>query len=249
MKISIITVCYNAVGTIADAIESILAQNFPGVEFIVVDGASTDGTLNIIDSFRKNISIVISERDGGIYEAMNKGLALATGDVIGFLNADDVYADDSILARVAAFFASDGLDALFADAEFFNGGDPKRTVRRYSSARFSPDRIGWGWMPAHPTLFLHRRVFERFGDFRTDYRIAGDFELVARIFKAGDLTYSYVPDVFVRMRSGGISTGGWWNTFVLNREVLRACRENGIRSNIFMVLSKYLWKFFELRRV
>lgn len=218
------------------------------MEHIVVDGASTDGTMAIIDRFRANIAQVISEPDRGIYDAMNKGIALATGQVIGFLNADDVYANPRVLCRVAEVMAHDDLDALFADAEFFSAEDPMRTVRRYRSERFSPNRIAWGWMPAHPTLFLHRRVFERFGAFRTDYRIAGDFELIARIFHANALKYRYLPEVLVRMRTGGISTGGWRNTLLLNREVLRACRENGIYTNPLMILSKYPAKLLEFWR-
>jgi hypothetical protein len=159
-------------------------------------------------------------------------LQLATGDVIGFLNADDFYAHEGVLARVAEAMARDDLDVLFGDAEFVSANNPRRIVRRYRSNNFRPDRIGWGWMPAHPTLFLKRQIFERSGSFRTDYRIAGDFELVARIFQDASLRYRYLPEVLVRMRTGGISTGGWRNTLLLNREVLRACRENGIHTNV-----------------
>jgi len=204
--------------------------------------------MTTIDRFRASITQVVSEPDCGIYDAMNKGIALATGQVIGFLNADDIYANSSVLSRVAEVMEREDLDALFADAEFFSAEDPRRTVRRYRSVRFAPDRIAWGWMPAHPTLFLHRRVLERFGTFRTDYRIAGDFELIARIFHANTLKYRYLPEVLVRMRTGGVSTGGWRNTLLLNREVLRACRENGIYTNPLMILSKYPAKLLEFWR-
>lgn len=248
MKISLITVSFNAEATIGDTLDSVGMQTHPDVQHIVVDGASTDGTMAIIDSFRAGISVVVSEPDRGIYDAMNKGIALATGEVIGFLNADDVFANPRVLARVSEVMAREDLDALFADAEFFRAEEPGRTVRRYRSAHFAPDRIAWGWMPAHPTLFLHRRVFQRFGTFRTDYRIAGDFELIARIFHANTLKYRYLPEVLVRMRSGGVSTGGWRNTLLLNREVLRACRENGIHTNPLMILSKYPVKLLEFWR-
>lgn len=248
MKISVITVAFNTEKTIADTLNSVATQLYPDVEHIVVDGASTDGTLTVIERHGQRISRLVSEPDHGIYDAMNKGLRLATGDVIGFLNADDVYANSGVFARVAEVMAREDLDALFADAEFFRAEDPGRTVRRYRSAHFSPDRIAWGWMPAHPTLFLHRRVFERFGTFRTDYRIAGDFELIARIFHANTLKYRYLPEALVRMRSGGVSTGGWRNTLLLNREVLRACRENGIYTNPLMILSKYPVKLLEFWR-
>ncbi len=245
MKISIITVAFNAARTIADTLESVAAQTHPEIEHIVVDGSSTDGTLEIIERHGKHVARLISEPDHGIYDAMNKGLGLATGEVIGFLNADDVYADSGVLERVSAIMAKEGLDALFGDAEFVSPARPNQPLRRYRSDRFRPERIAWGWMPAHPTLFLKRSVFERFGLFRTDYRIAGDFELVARIFHSGTLIYRHVPEVLVRMQTGGISTGGWRNTILLNREVLRACRENGIATSLPKILSKYPAKLLE----
>lgn len=248
MKISIITVAFNAARTIADTLESVAAQTHAEIEHIVVDGASTDGTLQIIERHRKHISRLISEPDQGIYDAMNKGLVLAKGEIIGFLNADDVYAHNGVLERVSATMAKDGLDALFGDAEFVNPDRPDQPVRRYRSERFHPKRIAWGWMPAHPALFLRRHVYERFGMFRTDYRIAGDFELVARMFHGDTLTYRHLPEVLVRMQTGGVSTGGWRNTLLLNREVLRACRENGIPTNLPKILSKYPAKLLEFLR-
>ncbi len=245
MRISVITVAFNAAATIADTLESVASQTYPHIEHIVVDGASTDGTQAIVERHGKHVARMISEPDRGIYDAMNKGLRLATGDVIGFLNADDVYADMGVLERVSATMEKETLDALFGDAEFVSPAQPDRPLRRYRSERFRPDRIAWGWMPAHPTLFLRRQVYERFGQFRTDYRIAGDFELVARMFHGGTLRYRHVPEVLVRMRTGGISTGGWRNTLLLNREVLRACRENGIRTNLPKILSKYPAKLLE----
>ncbi len=248
MKISVITVCYNSAATLADTLDSVAAQTHPGVEHIVVDGASSDNTREIMSRHGSHVAKFVSEPDHGIYHAMNKGLALATGEVIAFLNADDVYADTAVLARVAEAMARDDLDALFGDAEFIRADNPGRIVRRYRSNNFRPDRIGWGWMPAHPTLFLKRHVFEQKGSFRTDYRIAGDFELVARIFHDATLRYRYLPEILVRMRTGGISTGGWRNTLLLNREVLRACRENGIHTNVFKVMSKYPAKMIEFFR-
>ena len=245
MKISIITVAYNAAHTIVDTLESVVAQTHPDVEHIVVDGASTDGTLEIVKSHGQHVTRMISEPDQGIYDAMNKGLRVATGDVIGFLNADDVYAHQNVLATVAAIMKREHLDALFGDVAFFSAESHARTLRRYSSARFRPDRIAWGWMPAHPALFVRRDVFQRVGGFRTDYRIAGDFEFVARAFGKNSLRYRHLPEVLVRMLTGGISTGGWRNTLLLNREVLRACRENEIRTNILKILSKYPAKLLE----
>jgi glycosyltransferase involved in cell wall biosynthesis len=245
MKVSIVTVCYNAAATIADTLESIAMQNFLDVENIVIDGASTDNTLEIVQRYAARLARVHSEPDHGVYDAMNKGLALASGEVIGFLNADDVYASKDVLSRVMAIMEREGLDALLGDVEFFRPEDPARTVRRYRSARFKPDRIAFGWMPAHPALFLRRHVYERFGLFRTDYRIAGDFEFCARIFRDETLAYRSVPETLVRMRTGGISTGGWRSTLLLNREVVRACRENGIDTNMLKIFSKYPAKVLE----
>ncbi|MBK7901060.1 MAG: glycosyltransferase [Betaproteobacteria bacterium] len=248
MKISIITVSYNAEASIVATLRSVAAQTYPHVEHIVIDGASTDSTLECIGGHGAHLARLVSEPDRGIYDAMNKGVRLATGDVIGILNADDVYASDQVLARIAATMAAEPLDAAYGDVAFFSPGNPTVTVRRYSSRYFSPARLAWGWMPAHPTLFLRREVFARFGFYRPDFRIAGDYEFVARIFKDGRLRYRYLPEVLVRMSTGGASTGGWRSTLLLNREVLRACRENGIRTNWFMLLSKYPRKLLELLR-
>lgn len=245
MKISVITVCFNSEATIAHTLQAVATQTHPDVEHVIVDGGSRDGTVKLVETLGRNGRVILSEPDKGIYDAMNKGLRLASGDVIGFLNADDMYADDGVLARVDAFMQRDKLDALYGDTEFVHPDNLDKPVRRYRSDRFRPDRIAWGWMPAHPALFLRRQVFERYGGFRPDYRIAGDFELVARIFYPGELSYRHIPEVLVRMRTGGISTGGLRSTVLLNREVLRACRENGISSNWLMILSKYPAKLLE----
>jgi glycosyltransferase involved in cell wall biosynthesis len=246
MKLSIITVCYNSAQTIEDTLCSVAAQTWSDIEHIIVDGGSRDGTLAIVERHRKSLSKVISEPDHGIYDAMNKGVHAATGDVIGFLNADDVYAHTNVLADVEKLMRTRHLDALFGDVEFFRPENPALAVRRYSSARFRPERIAWGWMPAHPALFLRREIFQRVGHFRTDYHIAGDFEFIARAFWRQSLRYRHLPEVLVRMRTGGISTGGWRNTLILNREVLRACRENGIPTNMLKILAKYPTKLLEL---
>jgi glycosyltransferase involved in cell wall biosynthesis len=245
MKLSIITVSCNAEASIGATLKSVAAQTHPDIEHIVIDGASTDGTLERIAADGGHIAQLVSEPDKGIYDAMNKGIQRATGEVIGILNADDCYADNEVLARVARIMESEPIDVVYADVVFFAPDNPTATIRRYSSRYFSPERIAWGQMPAHPTLFLRRSVFDRFGLYRTDYRISGDYEFVARIFKEGSLRYRYLPEVLVRMRIGGISTGGWRNTLLLNREVLRACRENGIKTSLLRILSKYPAKLFE----
>lgn len=245
MKVSVITAVFNAAHTIEETLLSVAQQTHREVEHVVMDGASSDATQEVIARHRDKVAKFVSEPDHGIYDAMNKGVMLATGDVIGFLNADDVYASKDVLSQVVGIMERESLDALFGDVEFFNAKNPARTVRRYRSGRFNPDQIALGWMPAHPALFLRRHVYENYGLFRTDYRIAGDFEYCARIFHGNTLVYRSLSETLVRMRTGGVSTSGWRNTLLLNREVLRACRENGIDTNIIKIFSKYPAKLLE----
>lgn len=246
MKISIITVSFNAEKTIHSTLESVVSQTYSNIEHIVVDGASRDNTMTIVAKFRDHLTHVISEPDKGIYDAMNKGLTLASGDIICFLNADDIYAQTTTLSTIVQLMSANNLDALISDIEFFRADAPHKALRRYKSKYFRPDRLAFGWMPAHPGLFLHRRVYEQYGLFRTDLRIAGDFDFIARIFSKNTLNYDYYPQVTVRMLIGGISTGGLRNTIVLNKEVLQVCRDNDIRTNLLMILSKYPRKLLEL---
>lgn len=247
-KISVITVSYNSVATIGDALQSVIEQSWPYIEHIVIDGASSDGTMSVINQFRDRLAHVVSEPDRSIYDAMNKGLARASGDIVCFLNSDDKYAHQDVLAQVASIMQREQLDALMGDVVFFKPEKPEKVVRRYRCHHFHPAALGRGWMPAHPALFVLRTVFQRVGGFRDNYRIAGDFEFVARAFGKNDLRYQYFPEVLVKMRTGGISTAGWRSKLLLNIEVLRACRENGIRTNMFKILSKYPAKLLELVR-
>jgi glycosyltransferase involved in cell wall biosynthesis len=245
MKVSVITACYNSARTIADTIRSVSSQSYRNIEHVVVDGGSRDGTLDIIAARRASIAKLIPGPDNGIYDALNKGLAESSGDIIGFLHSDDIYADDDVIECVAQEFSAHPLDAVYGDLAYIRNDDLDRIVRVYYSGRFRPSRIAWGWMPAHPALFLARKVFDTFGRFKTDYTIAGDFEFVARIFSTPGFKYRYLPKVLVKMRMGGVSTKGWKSTVTLNREVLRACRENGIDSNYLKILSKYPAKALE----
>ena len=240
---------YNSAKTITDALRSVASQTHADVEHIVIDGGSTDATCRLVREHGAHVAALVSEPDAGIYDAMNKGLALATGAVVAFLNSDDCYADAGVLLRVADALEQDqGIDAILGDVEFFDPARPRRAVRRYRSGRFRPGRLAWGWMPAHPALFVRRAVFEKFGPFRTDYRIAGDYEWVVRAFAGGTLRSRHLDDVLVRMRTGGVSTGGWRSTLLLNQEVVRACRENGVQTNWLKILSKYPAKMMEFVR-
>jgi glycosyltransferase involved in cell wall biosynthesis len=246
--ISVITVCYNSAATLTRALQSVADQDWPHVEHIVIDGASKDETSAIIDLFRAKLAHIVSEPDKGIYDAMNKGLDRVSGDIVCFMNADDHYASNSVLSRVAMLMHNHQLDALIGDVGFFHEADPQRMVRRYRSKHFTPSRLAWGWMPAHPAFFLSRAVVERVGRFKTDYRIAGDYEFIVRVFHGHEVRYRYLSEVLVKMQTGGVSTAGFGAKLRLNREVLRACRENGLQTNIVKILSKYPAKILELLR-
>ena len=248
MKISVITVCYNSAETIERTLKSVRNQSYKNIEHIIVDGASVDETLEVIKSEGSSIVKFLSERDGGIYDAMNKGIRLATGEVVVFLNADDFYKDFNVLARVAAVMQAEELDAVYGDVEFFRPGQQDSVVRRYNSGRFAANRLGWGWMPAHPALFVRRVLFERYGMFCTDYRIAGDFEFIARVFKHTELRHRHLPESLVCMQMGGISTSGWRANLMINCEMMRACRANAIPTNWFKLLIRYPFKALEFFR-
>lgn len=245
IKISIITVCRNAVATIANTLESVAEQTYAHVEHIVVDGASSDGTTEVIRANDFRLEKWVSEPDNGIYDAMNKGLNMVTGDVVAFLNADDIYSGPDVLERVAGEFDRKALDACFGDIVFVRK-DLRTTVRYYRSQGFTPRKLSYGWMPAHPSLFLKRSLFEKYGNFKTDYRIAADYELVVRLFGKQEIRYHYIPEVLVKMRTGGVSTRGFGSSLVLNREIVRACRDNGIETNLLKVFLKVPMKLMEL---
>lgn len=245
LLITIITVCFNSATTIADTLRSVSMQRNVEFEHIIIDGASTDTTLEVVKANGGHVARIISEPDHGIYDAMNKGVKIANGDVIAFLNADDIYIHDHVLSNVHNIMSSGAVDVLFGDVVYVDPVRPGSRMRRYNSGRFTPARLAWGWMPAHPALFMKRDVFTTTGMFRTDYKIAGDYEYVVRAFSRSSWSYQHVREVLVHMRTGGISTRGFRNTLLLNREVLRALRENDINSGWLKVLSKYPAKLLE----
>ena len=246
MNISIITVVRNGEATIAQCMDSVLCQTTQPSEYIIIDGKSTDGTLEVIEKHRWAPVRVISEPDEGLYYAMNKGIRLATGDIVGLLNSDDFYAGPQVLEKVAALFKESGADALFADLVYVRPDNAERVVRYYSGAGFRPEKFAQGEMPPHPTFFVRRELYERYGLFSTDYRIAADFELTARLLSRHKVYYAYLPEVIVRMRTGGVSTRCLQSNLILNREILRACAENGISTNIWKVYAKYFRKVMQL---
>ncbi len=238
MKVSIITVSFNSAKTIADTIESVLSQDFPEIEYIIVDGNSSDDTIKIIRQYENRISKWISEKDQGMYDAMNKGIAMATGDVIGILNSDDVYMNSHVISEMMKLLQEKNAQVVFADLILVDQNNDNKVLRYYDSSHFHPDKFRWGWMPAHPTVFVKRELYQVVGPFSTNYQIAADYEMLIRILAIQKAPYAYLPKPVVRMRSGGASTAGLSRNWILNKEIIRACQENGIYSNMAMLLLK-----------
>ena len=246
MKISIITVSFNSAETIEDTIRSVIGQNYINIEYIIIDGGSKDNTLQIIKKYDDNIAQIISKPDKGIYDAMNKGISVATGDIVGILNSDDFYIDDFVIEKVAKEFEKRiELDCLFADLVYVRSENLDRIVRYYDSSWFSPSRFAYGWMPAHPTFFVKRSAYNKYGVFRTDLKIAADFDLMIRFLHTYKLTYSYINEPIIKMRVGGVSTS-FRSIWINSIEALRVCKDNGINTNIFKILSKHPTKILGL---
>ena len=232
MKISIITVCYNSEKTIGDTLRSVFEQNYENIEHIIIDGGSTDRTLAVLATAGAHVAKIVSEPDNGIYDAMNKGIALATGDVIGFINADDFYPTPEVLALVASAFESSGADCCYGDLCYVQQDDVSKTVRYWRSAPFSPGLFDRGWCPPHPTFFVRREVCVRLGGFDLSFNIAADFELMMRYLEAAQITSRYIPQVLVKMRLGGITNRSLINIFKQNIEIRRALSNIGRRSSL-----------------
>ena len=231
MKISIVTVCLNAAATVRDAVESIAAQSHPEIEHIVIDGGSTDGTLELLKSSSDRISRLVSEKDQGLYDAMNKGAGLCTGEVIGFLNADDVYASDRVISKVAQCFKDSSTDACYGDLEYVAKDNIQKIVRRWKSGEFYKGSFAKGWVPAHPSFFVRRKDFRRANGFNTSLKFAADNDLMMRLLESDGIKTVYLPEVLVKMRIGGATNKSFSNIVRGNMEILRALRANKVPHN------------------
>lgn len=250
VKVSIITVTYNSAKTLADTIQSVLDQTHRDIEYIIVDGASTDGTLDIIKHFEPIFNgrmKWISEKDHGIYDAMNKGIAMATGDVIGTLNSDDYYTTHDVIERIIAAFNEPALDAVYGDIHFIRDGEPNKCVRYYSSKHFHPKWLRFGMMPAHPSFYCRKIIYQKVGLYKTNYKIGSDYDMMVRMFWVHHINARYLPMDFVTMRTGGASTRDIQSRCQIIKDDVRACRENGIYTNSLMICMKFFYKIFELR--
>ena len=250
MKISLITITYNSGNTLSTTLESVLSQTNKNVEYIIVDGASKDNTVALIKEYEPRFEgrlKWISEPDKGLYDAMNKGICMATGDVIGNLNSDDFFTTHTILQQLAdAFDANKEIDALYGDVHFVNPDNLEKCVRYYSSKVFKRGLMKLGFMPAHPSFYLKKVCFEQFGLYKTDYKIAADFEFLLRVIYKKGIRTQYLPLDMVTMRTGGASTSGFESRKRIMKEHLRAFRENGIYNNVFFLSLRYPYKIWEL---
>lgn len=248
MKISVITAVYNSRATLATTLDSALSQDHPDKELIVIDGASTDGTLDVIQHYAGQLTQVVSEPDHSIYDALNKGLRLATGEVVGFLHADDRYADTEVLARIATAFADPTVAAVYGDLVYVSQADDDRVIRYWRAGEYRPARLRWGWMPPHPTLYLRRAIYERHGGFDLRYRIAADYDLILRLLSRLTGRVVYLPRVLVRMRLGGTSNRSLRQILCKSWEDYQALRTNrmgGIGALVwknFSKISQFLFK-------
>ena len=229
LKISIITVVLNNKICIKDCIESISSQTFGDIEHIVIDGGSTDGTVDIIKTCGNKITRWVSEPDRGIYDAMNKGLAIASGEVIGFLNADDLYFDTDVLKTVASVMGDPKIDACYSDLIYVGRRDLKKVIRYWRSRPFEPGLFKRGWVPAHPTFFVRKKIYDQHGGFDLQYQLAADFELMARFLEFHKIRALYIPKILVKMRTGGATNKSIANIVKQNFEIVRACRKNDIK--------------------
>jgi glycosyltransferase involved in cell wall biosynthesis len=248
MRISIITVCYNSEQYIHTAIESVLSQTYPDIEYIIVDGASIDRTVEIIKRYEPQFNgrmHWISEPDEGLYDAMNKGIRMASGEIIGILNSDDFYYKIDIIDFVVKKLRKQKVDCVYGDMRYVNPPNLSKTVRYYSSKIWRPPLFRFGFMPGHPTFFTYKKFFGKYGYYKTNYKIAADFELLIRFLYTHKLSYYYLNIDILKMRMNGISTSGFNSLSTLNKEIVRACRENGIYTNVYILLLKYGYKIWE----
>lgn len=240
MRISVITVCFNSAASIADTLESVAAQTYPTIEHIVIDGASTDDTVSIVRSRGGRVAHLVSEPDLGIYDAMNKGIGLATGEVIGFINSDDFYPSPTILETVASAFEDPRIQACWGDLCYVRQHDTSQVVRYWRSSSFQPGLFARGWCPPHPTLFLRREVFERFGAFDLSYPIAADMELMARLIEVQGICGRYIPKVLVHMRLGGTTNRSVRNIVRQNREIWHALKAHRLNPSLPSFIARKL---------
>ena len=246
MKISIITVCYNSATTIEKTILSVTGQSYKNIEYIIVDGNSNDGTLGIIQSHQDKITQWISEPDKGLYDAMNKGIAMATGDIVGILNSDDTFYSDTVLAQIAAFHNANSIDASVGT--IVQHKEDGKVVRVYSSKYWTPEKLKIGFMPPHPSIFFKRELFEKLGNYKLGFIIGADYELIIRFFLKGKISWGYSSITTTAMLVGGLSSSGTTSYTLITKEIQRALLMNEIDFSSFKIKMRFVWKIIGFLR-
>lgn len=242
MKVSIITASLNNFSTIEGSIRSVLSQKYENIEYIVVDGASSDGTLDIVKKYQDRIAKFTSEPDNGIYHALNKGLKTATGDIVGFLHADDIYANDMVIDWIVSRIMNCDTDSCYGDLLYVNKKDVNKIFRHWKSCYYTDGLFRKGWMPPHPTFFVKRKVFEKYGHFNTDFKIAADYELMLRFLEGNKISTHYIPEVLIKMRMGGKSNNSLKNLIIKSSEDYRAWKVNNLKGGIYTIMLKNISK-------
>lgn len=242
MKVSIVTPAFNSAKTICHTIESVARQTYLNVEFIIVDGGSSDGTPAIVDQYADVVDLFISEPDRGVYDAMNKGIRMATGDVIAILNSDDFYTHSHVLEQIVDCFRQSGADSVYGDLQYVDPEKPHHVIRHWESGDYVQRSFLAGWMPPHPAFFVKRAVYQRYGLFNLSLKSSADYELMLRFLYKHEVSTSYLPDVLVRMRTGGLSNASWRNRLRANREDKMAWQINGLKPYFYTTILKPLRK-------
>lgn len=242
MKVSIITVCYNSCGTIRSTIESVKAQDYQDIEYIIIDGGSFDGTRDVIACYKDVVSKFLSEEDNGIYDAMNKGIKLSTGEIIGILNSDDCYANNHVISNVVAKISCTGCDGLYGDLVYVGKNDPDKVIRIWRAGVYKYDKFKYGWMPPHPTFFVRRNIYEQYGVYNTSFKNSSDYELMLRFIHKYKISLDYLPQVLVRMAEGGMSNASLKNRIRANKEDRLAWKINHLSPFFFTLWLKPLRK-------
>lgn len=251
MKISVITATYNSAKTLRDTIESVLKQTFTDYEYVVIDGGSTDETLDIVREYEPAFGGRLkcySEPDDGIYDAMNKGIQLAHGEVVGLLNSDDFYSSDDILETIAVAFEQNDIDAVYADVHYVHCENTNKQIRNYSSKPFKRRWMRFGFMPAHPSFYCKKDVYEKYGGFDTSYKVAADFEHLLRVIYKNRIRTKYIEKDFVTMRTGGASNVSLKSRMQIMQDHLGALKKNGVYSNRFLLSLRYIYKIYTLAK-
>lgn len=248
MKVSIITICYNSEKTIGDTIRSVVSQSWKNIEYIIIDGKSTDDTLKIIAHHKEHIAQLVSEPDKGIYDAMNKGLKLASGDLIGILNSDDIFADENVIRDVVETISQKNCDSLYADLLYVNRDDTSKTFRYWKAGEYREGIFNKGWMPPHPTFFVKKKIYLEHGYFDTSLKSAADYEIMLRFLHRHKISVCYLPRVITKMRVGGKSNVTLTNRIKANLEDRKAWKINGLKPGVFTLIRKPLSKVFQFLR-